>query len=124
MSFWAYLYLLRASCRKFFNSKEALATNKNNSEFLNEMNGECKHALQEKCQKAAIEIQHISHFSHWPVAKAKGDTQKNSLVYLGVKRNKRDPVEQRNKRVNNSINITKKITFELKSGTAKKLPDS
>ncbi len=87
MSFWAYLYLLRASCRKFFNSKEALATNKNNSEFLNEMNGECKHALQEKCQKAAIEIQHISHFSHWPVAKAKGDTQTNSLVYLVPERN-------------------------------------
>ncbi len=124
MSFWAYLYLLRASCRKFFNSKKALATKQNDSKYINEMNVECRYLLQQKCQKAAIEIQNIGNFSHWPVAKAKENAPQNSLVYLDIKRNKRASVEQLNKRTKKTSIVAKQVTVAIKSGTVKKLPNT
>jgi len=123
MSFWAYLYLLRASFRKFFNSREAIATVQDKTKFEAEVNVESKEILRKKCVHAALEIQYISNFTHWPIAKAKSKTQKNSLVYLDVNRSKRAPLEQRNKRGKNNSYVNKKSPLTNRISTVKKIPN-
>lgn len=122
MRFLAYLYLLRASFRKFFNSKKTIATNQDKSKYAFEVDVESQVTLRQKCIKAALEVQYVSSFTHWPIAKPKIKTIKNSLVYLDVNRSKRAPLEQRNKRGSLSIGVTKKSTLGNKITTVKKIP--
>jgi len=123
MSFLAYLYLLRASFRKFFNSKEAIVSDQEKTLFTSEVNIECKESLRKKCMKAAIEVQYVGSFTHWPIAKPKIKTKNNSLVYLDVNRSKRATLEQRNKRTNHGIAVSKNTTLTNNVTTVKKIPN-
>ncbi len=122
MSFLAYLHLLRASFRKFFNSKKAIATNQEKTKYSFEVSVESEKILRKKCIKAALEVQYISSFTHWPIAKPKVKTEQNSLVYLDVNRSKRASLEQRNKRGSHSFGVNKKSTLTNKIVTVKKIP--
>jgi hypothetical protein len=123
MSFLAYLYLLRESFKKFFNSKKSVETKQVKTKYACEVNNENKEIIRQKCIKAALEIQYISSFTHWPIAKPKRRTKKNSLVYLDVNRSKRAPLEQRNKRSTHSIGVTKRSTLVNKIISVKKIPN-
>jgi len=123
MSLLGYLYSLRASFRKFFNSKDAAAINDEKTKYEVEVCTQNKDSLNHKCKKAAQEIQYISSFTHWPIAKAKTKTQKDSLVYLDVNRNKRASLEQRNKRARKVVQDTNKLPLANKISTVKKFPN-
>lgn len=123
MSILGYLYLLRASFRKFFNSKKAAAINDENTKYALEACTQNKNNLNHKCEKAAQEIQYISSFTHWPIAKAKVKTQKDSLVYLDVNRSKRASLEQRNKRGRKVAQDTNKLPLANHISTVKKFPN-
>lgn len=123
MSFFIYLYQLRASFRKFLNSKRAVAINQEKTTYALEVNADSKYNLRQQCKKAAMEIKYISSFTYWPTAKAKVKTQKNSLVYLDISRSKLDSLEQRNKRGSHTVEVIKNPTFANKITTVKKIPN-
>jgi len=124
MSFWAYLYKLKVSFIKFLNIKHAVTTHKKRTKYALEASAEKEYCLSQKCKKAALEVQYVSGFTHWPIAKPKVKTKKNSLVYLDVNRSKRAPLEQRNKRSSHFIEVTKQSTLSNKSTTVKKIPNN
>jgi len=124
MSFWAYLYQLRVSFIKFLNIKHAVTTHQKRTKYALEASAETEYCLNQKCKKAALEVQYVSSFTHWPIAKPKLKTHKNSLVYLDVNRSKRAPLEQRNKRASHTNAETKKSNLPNKITSVKKIPNN
>ncbi|KGJ87777.1 hypothetical protein [Colwellia psychrerythraea] len=93
MSFFAYLYQVKASFRRFFYSSTSVTPEQETTQYAQEVNDEIKHNLKIKCRRAAQEIQYLRCFSHWPIARAKIKIEKNSLVYLDISRSKRSNFE-------------------------------
>jgi len=127
MSFWAYFFQLRASIRKFLNSKEITASENERTQTELEVRNEIKCHLQQQCKKSAKEVQYIGCFTYWPIAKSKTGLQQNSLVYLDVNRTKLASPEQinkRHKRNNQPVRTPKKPTFVSPITAIKKIPHS
>ncbi len=124
MSFWAYLYQLKVSFIKFLNIKHAVTTHQKRTKYALEASAETEYCLSQKCKKAALEVKYVSSFTHWPIAKPKEKTERNSLVYLDVNRGKRAPLEQINKRGSHTNLVTKKSNLPNKITTVKKFPNN
>jgi hypothetical protein len=124
MSFLSYLYLLRANLNKFFNSKNNSEEDYKKCKYATELYSKSKSDLEHKCNKAALEIKYISSFTHWPIAKTKTISKRNSLVYLDINRSKSGPCEQRMKRKNYTNNIVLKPISTNKESTVNKIPHS
>jgi len=120
MSLWAYFYQLRASFRKFLNTKETIAANKERTQDELKVRNEIMCYLHQQCEKSAQEVQYIGCFTHWPIARPKTKLQKPSLVYLDVNRSKLASVEQRSKRRNIIAETAKSTSFIRRVGTVKK----
>jgi hypothetical protein len=124
MSFWAYLYQLRASFRKFFNTKKNIAKKNERTQEELEIKEEINYYLLQQCKKTTKAAQYISSLTHWPIAKPKTKQQQHSLIYLDVKRSTLASLEQRNKRRNIIANTTKIRPIVKRASTVKKLPNA
>lgn len=89
MSFIAYLYQVKASIKKFFFSNAPVPPESGNSKYAQEANTEQQYNIKLKCKIAAREVKYLGKFKHWPIARAKQEIEKTSLVYLDVSRTKR-----------------------------------
>ncbi len=122
MSFFTYLYQLKASFTKFLSSNKAVATTQEQTKYAQEVNANFNSNLKLKCKKAAQEIQYIKSFTHWPIAEAKNKTEKNAIVYLDISRNKLATITQKNPHKNKEIEAIDKTSLANKIVIIKKLP--
>jgi hypothetical protein len=120
MSFFAYLYQLKISFRKFFYSNKAFIPTHEESKCAEEVNANFNHNLKLKCKKSALEIQYIQSFTHWPITEAK-KTKRNAIVYLDSSRNKRATMMQENQLEIKKSEATDKANLANKLGLIKKL---
>lgn len=111
------------SIQKFLYSNKTETLNPDKSKYSIEVGEDNKHNLQIKCKKAALEIQYIRNFSHWPIARAKVRAQTNSLVYLDVRRSKRTPLKQKVHHNNKTIKLIDRSVYSNKRTVIKKSPN-
>ena len=126
MSFFTYFYQLRASFKKFLSSNKAVAPKQEKMKYAEEVNADFKYNLKLKCKRAAQEIKYIKNFTQWPIieakAKQKKETEKNSIVYLDVTRNKRASFGHKNHAESKTVEVIDKASLANKVVVIKKLP--
>ena len=124
MSFFTYFYQLKVSFSNFLYSNKAVVPKQENIKYDQEVNDNSKSNLKIKCKRAAQEIQYIENFTQWPIieSKVKQETEKNSLIYLDVARNKRATFKQENYTESKIVKAIDKASLANKIVVIKKLP--
>lgn len=120
MSLFAYLYQFKANLYSFFQLKKTLIAKQQKTKYAQEVSADEKKNFKLRCKKAKQEIQYLSNFSHWPVAKAKKNIEKNSLIYFDVSRSRQTDFKHNIRDNEQVISVISKTLLSNKK--VKKLP--
>ncbi len=122
MSFFAYIYQLKISLKRFFYSNKNFSPEQEQSQCAKEVNENCINNLELKCKKAALEIKYLQNFTYWPISEAKHKIKQNAIVYLDINHNKQKITKLLNNNKNKEalVNDKKSLSHEIR--LAKKFP--
>jgi hypothetical protein len=116
MRFFAYIYQLKVSFRKFFYFNRVFLSTDEDSRCAKEVDA----SIKLKCKKSAIEIQYINSFNYWPITEAKTRTELNEIAYLDISRKIRTSTTRKNHNDNKIIDAINKNTLTNLKNTNKK----
>jgi len=117
MRFFAYIYQLKISFRKFFYFNGVFLFTDEDSRCAKEVNA----SIKLKYKKSAIEIQYINSFNYCPITEAKTRTELNEIPYLDITRKKRTSIIRKNHNDNKVIDAINQSTLTNIRSTNKKL---